>query len=88
MHSTGANNPKLSRYVGPDDGALGKNLYDNHWNRPKPDKQQKCPHAFIGKLANGTIATYQVLPWDIVGWHSGTGRSASKNANNNGCKSV
>ena len=26
-HSTGANNPQLRRYVGPDDGLLGKNLY-------------------------------------------------------------
>ena len=32
-----------------------------------------CVHAFIGKLADGTIATYQTLPWDMVGWHSGSG---------------
>ncbi len=25
VHSTGANNPYLKRYVGPDDGKLGKN---------------------------------------------------------------
>lgn len=25
VHSTGANNPYLKRYVGPDDGLLGKN---------------------------------------------------------------
>ncbi len=29
--------------------------------------------------------TYQTLPWDIVGWHSGSGHLGSaKNANNNG----
>ena len=33
VHSTGANNPNLKRYVGPDDGLLGKNQYNNHWNR-------------------------------------------------------
>ena len=30
VHSTGANNPNLKRYVGPDDGLLGKNPYNNH----------------------------------------------------------
>ena len=34
VHSTGANNPWLKRYVGPDDGLLGKNQYNNHWNQP------------------------------------------------------
>jgi len=71
VHSTGANNPNLKRYVGPDDGLLGKNLYGNHWNQDKPDGRQVCVHAFIGKLANGTIATYQTLPWDLRGWHAG-----------------
>jgi len=69
VHSTGVNNAKLCRYVGPDDGLLGKNTGNNHWNQPKPDGIQICAHAFIGKLANGEIATYQTLPWDIVGWH-------------------
>lgn len=68
VHSTGANNPTLKRYVGPDDGRLGKNQYDNHWNM---SNLSVCVHAFIGKLANGAIATYQVLPWDHRGWHCG-----------------
>ncbi len=71
VHSTGANNPELRRYVGPDDGLLGKNQYNNHWNQARPDGQQKCVHAFIGKLADGSIATYQTLPWDMRGWHAG-----------------
>jgi len=71
VHSTGANNPYLKRYVGPDDGLLGKNQYNNHWNQDKPDGRQVCVHAFIGKLANGTIATYQTLPWNHRGWHAG-----------------
>ena len=33
--------------------------------------RQACVHGFIGKLADGTIATYQTLPWDIKGWHAG-----------------
>ena len=73
VHSTGANNPWLKRYVGPDDGLLGKNQYNNHWNQFRPGGRQVCVHAFIGKLADGTIATYQTLPWDMVGWHSGSG---------------
>jgi len=71
VHSTGVNNPFLKRYVGPDDGFLGVNQYNNHWNQPKPDGREVCVHAFIGKLQNGTIATYQTLPWDLRGWHAG-----------------
>ena len=69
VHSTGANNPWLKRYVGPDDGLLGKNQYNNHWNQPMD--REVCVHAFIGKLADGTVATYQTLPWNHRGWHAG-----------------
>lgn len=68
VHSTGANNPNLKRYVGPDDGLLGVNKNGNHWNKPGTTK---CVHAFIGKLADGSIATYQTLPWNHRGWHCG-----------------
>lgn len=71
VHSTGANNPNLKRYVGPDDGLLGKNQYNNHWNQSRPDGRQVCVHAFIGKLKDGSIATYQTLPWNHRGWHAG-----------------
>lgn len=71
VHSTGANNPNLKRYVGPDDGLLGRNQYNNHWNQPRPDGRQVCVHGFIGKLADGSIATYQTLPWNHRGWHAG-----------------
>lgn len=71
VHSTGANNPWLRRYVGPDDGLLGKNQYNNHWNQDRPDGRQVCVHGFIGKLADGSIATYQTLPWNHRGWHAG-----------------
>lgn len=68
IHSTGANNPWLLRYVGPDDGLLGENLYGNHWNRPG---LAACVHAFIGRRADGTVDTYQTLPWNYRGWHCG-----------------
>ena len=71
VHSTGANNPWLKRYVGPDDGLLGQNQYNNHWNTYHPGGREVCVHGFIGKLADGTIATYQTLPWDHRGWHAG-----------------
>ena len=79
VHSTGANNPNLKRYVGPDDGLLGKNQYGNHWNQNTPDGRQVCVHGFIGKLADGSIATYQTLPWNMRGWHCGSGTKGSGN---------
>ncbi len=68
VHSTGADNPSLKRYLQPDDGLLGCNSYDNHWNRPGLDV---CVHAFIGKLKGGSVATYQTLPWEMRAWHCG-----------------
>lgn len=68
VHSTAANNPYLKRYVGPNDGKLGENKYKNYWNQPD---FEKCVHAFIGKLENGTVATYQILPWNYRAWHCG-----------------
>lgn len=80
VHSTGANNPKLSRYVQPDDCILGTNKYNNHWNNPKPDGRSVCAHAFIGKDKNGKVRIYQTLPFDYVGWHSGSGKNGSANS--------
>ena len=77
-HSSGANNPYLKRYVGPDDGLLGKNIYNNHWNQPRD--RRVCYHAFVGKLKDDTIASYQVLPWDLRGWHSGSGKNGNGNS--------
>lgn len=71
IHSTGANNPYLKRYVGPDDGFLGMNWSNTHWNQSNPDGRQVCAHAFIGRLQDGSIATYQTLPWNHRGWHAG-----------------
>ena len=70
VHSTGANNPWLKRYL-PDDGKIGKNQYGNHWDTPLPGGRQVCVHGFIGKLNDGSVATYQTLPWNYRGWHAG-----------------
>ena len=68
VHSTGANNPTLRRYINPDDGILGQNTYGNHWNQ---SGIKKCVHAFIGKDKNGVVRCYQTLPWNHRGWHAG-----------------
>ena len=80
VHSTGANNPNLKRYVGPNDGLLGENTNKNYWNQSGLDV---CVHAFIGKLADGSIATYQVLPFNYKGWHCGTGSKGKAYSANN-----
>lgn len=89
VHSTGANNPMLRRYVQPLNhdvpGAydpdreillqlLGVNKNANAWNRSDQDLNA-CVHAFIGKLDDGSIAVAQTLPWNHRGWHAGTGTS-------------
>lgn len=68
VHSTGANNPNLRRYIQPDDGLLGENRYRNDWNRAG---LAVCVHGFIGKTADGSVAVYQTLPWNYRGWHAG-----------------
>lgn len=77
VHSTGANNSHLKRYVGPDDGILGVNKYGNHWNKPDANK---CVHAFIGRVADGTIKIYQTLPWDYRCRGVGSGKNGSYKA--------
>lgn len=78
VHSTGVNNTSLKRYVGPDDGRLGKNLYGNHWNQ---SGMSACVHGFIGKDKKGHVCTYQTLPLDICAWGVGDGRKGSYNYN-------
>ena len=76
VHSTGANNPYLKRYVGPDDGILGENKYKNYHNR---SGVSVCANAYIGKLNNGTVAIYQALPWDQRCWLSGSNNKGNAN---------
>lgn len=85
VHSSGANNPRLSRYVQPTPGAdgfwnmmaaLGTNQYGNDWNRAD---QPYGMHAFVGKLADGKVGTVQTLPWDSFLWGCGSGKNGSYN---------
>lgn len=76
VHSTGVNNPNLSRYLGPDDGRIGKNPYNNHWNR---SGISTCVHGFIGKDKNGSVCTYQTLPLNYCSWGVGQGSKGSYN---------
>lgn len=89
VHSTGANNPMLRRYVQPAKGQkdeqrllnlLGVNKNGNSWNQYQPGGRQVCVHGFVGKLADGSVAAVQTLPWDCRGWHAGVG-STGKSAN-------
>ena len=87
-HSTGANNPWLKRYVQPHKNydtdydaminLLGKNIYANDWNHI--DRQAGL-NAWIGKLADGRIASVQSMPWNYKPWGCGSG---SKGSCNNG----
>lgn len=77
VHSTGANNPRVSRYV-PGDDEMGHNTGGNHWNQTNAEWKAKfgavlnvCVHAFIGKFADGKVGTVQTLPWTMRGWHCG-----------------
>ena len=85
VHSTGADNPTLRRYVQPAPdhpererllNLLGENKNGNDWNNTG---RQVCVHAFIGRLADGTVAAVQTLPWDMRGWHAGEGKKGSAN---------
>ena len=86
-HSTGANNPNLRRYVQPSDTAtdraewltrLGVNTAKNDWNHKAIEAGL---NAWIGKLADGTVATVQTMPWNYKPWGCGSG---SKGSCNNG----
>lgn len=78
IHSTGANNPYLKRYIAPDDGIIGANTYGNHWNQGGLDV---CVHGFIGKDKNNSVKCYQILPWNYCCWGCGRGSKGSYNYN-------
>lgn len=81
VHSTGCNNPNLRRYVAPDDGLLGTPS-SVHWNQRvvNGSVMKLGVHAFIGKLKDGTIATYQVQNWNHKCYHCGSGSKGSGNS--------
>ena len=77
IHSTGANNPTLKRYCQPDNDAtnrkellkiIGINAYNNDYNHIRSDVGVSF---WIGKLADGSIATIQAGPDNIKQWGCG-----------------
>ena len=88
-HSTGANNPNLSRYIQPADNApdreamlklIGVNKYGNDYNHGQTDKHKSMGvNAWVGRLADGTVAAVQALPWGWKPWGCGGGAYGSCN---------
>lgn len=85
-HTTGANNPWLKRYVQPSDNAsdkdamlklIGVNSNKNDWNHIERQAGLNC---WIGKLADGTVATIQTMPWNYRPWGCGSGSKGSCNS--------
>lgn len=84
-HSTGANNTTLKRYVQPSNNdpnrdaliaKIGKNPNNNHENRAA---SQIGLNAWIGTLADGSVAAIQTMPWDYTPWGCGAGSRGSCN---------
>lgn len=86
-HSTGANNTTIKRYVQPSENdpnynkliaQIGQNTGRNDWNHISV---QAGLNAWVGTLADGTVAAVQTMPWDYKPWGCGSG---SKGSCNNG----
>lgn len=77
IHSTGANNPNLKRYVNAPE-ICGENPYKNYFDRPDSNV---CPHAVIGKDKNGEVKAAKLLPWNACCWGCGNGSKGSYNYN-------
>lgn len=84
VHSTGANNTNLKRYVQPSNDdpnraellkLIGTNT-SNSWNR---SGVKKVVHYFIGKLADGTLGIAQNLPENYFCWGVGKGNKGTYN---------
>ncbi len=85
VHSTGANNTTIKRYSQPSSSdknkesllkLIGKNKYNNHWNRAGV---KKSVHYFIGTISDGSVATVKALPENIAAWGVGKGKKGSYN---------
>ena len=92
-HDTGAGNPYLKRYVQPSTNdsqynqllkLIGKNSYNNDWNRSS--FRDAGLNAWIGKLADGSVATIQAGPWNKRAWGVGSGSKGSLNGSGTGDK--
>lgn len=84
-HSTGANNPYIKRYVQPSDNdpnrekllkIIGANKNKNDWNHIQ---RNAGLNFWIGKLADGTVAAVQTMPWNYRPWGGGSGNKGPLN---------
>ena len=75
IHSTGANNPNLKRYVNAPE-ICGENPYRNYFDRPDSNV---CTHAVVGKDKNGEVKAAKLLPWNVCCWGCGNGSKGSYN---------
>ncbi|MBS6587100.1 MAG: hypothetical protein KH345_13235 [Eubacterium sp.] len=75
IHSTGADNPNLKRYVNAPE-ICGENPYRNYFDRADSDV---CPHAVVGKDKNGEVKATKLLPWNVCCWGCGNGSKGSYN---------
>ena len=53
---------------------IGRHTYvnrDGDYTCDKCGGRQVCVHAFIGKMADGSVAIVQTLPWTMRAWHAG-----------------
>lgn len=84
-HSTGANNKTIKRYVQPSENdkncqsliaKIGKNTSRTDWNH---SSQQAGVNAWIGALADGSVAAVQTLPWNYRPLGCGSGSKGSCN---------
>jgi N-acetylmuramoyl-L-alanine amidase CwlA len=75
VHSTGANNPYLKRYVDAP-AEVGVNQYGNHWNR---SGVSKMAHGFIGLDKDSKVAVVNTLPYNYCCWGCGNGKYGSYN---------
>lgn len=78
VHSTGANNPNLRRYVNAPE-ICGVNPNKNYFGGD--NSNDVTPHGVIGKDKNGTVRAARILPYDICCWCCGSGSKGSYNYN-------
>lgn len=84
-HCTGANNPNLWRYVQPSENdpnyssliaKIGRNSVGTDWNHMYVEAGLNF---WIGKLADGSVAAVQTMPWNYRPWGCGSGPKGSCN---------
>ena len=84
-HDTAAGNPNIKRYVQPMEtdsnydemiAILGKNSNKNDWNHKS---REAGLNAWVGKIADGSIATVQAGEWTKCPWGVGSGALGSCN---------